>query len=189
MSANDGIDGRQGIDTVVFFGKRTEFSIASLKDEGWIVFSAREINTLQNIERLKFNDGAIALDIQGNGGQAYRLYQAAFDRTPDEGGLGYWIEFLDNGGRLVDVAAGFVGSLEFQGLYGNNPGSSKLVTRFYQNVLHREPEPEGWMYWVNQIDTGAQTVQMVLSNFSESPENQANLLGVLSNGFDYTPCI
>jgi hypothetical protein len=34
---------------------------------------------------------AVALDVDGAAGQAYRLYQAAFDRAPDKNGLGYWI--------------------------------------------------------------------------------------------------
>ena len=48
-------------------------------------------------ERLTFSDANIALDIDGNAGQAHRIYKAAFDRAPDLGGLGFWINTLDNG--------------------------------------------------------------------------------------------
>ena len=186
---NNNIDGLGGLDTVILLGQRAEFTITSLETGEWTVSSAQWSGTLRNIERLKFDDSAVALDIQGHGGQAYRLYQAAFDRAPDKAGLGYWINYLDNDGKFIDVAAGFVDSVEFKKLYGINPSPERLITRFYQNVLHREPEIEGMEYWLNQLTTGAQTAPTVLANFSESGENQANLLGVLSDGFSYTPWI
>jgi Ca2+-binding RTX toxin-like protein len=40
-------------------------------------------NTLTNVSRIQFSDNVLALDVQGNAGNAYRLYQAAFNRTPD----------------------------------------------------------------------------------------------------------
>ena len=49
------------------------------------------------------------------------------------------------------------------------------------------PEQAGFDYWMNQLGSGLQTVPVVLSNFSESPENQANLIGIIGNGFVYTP--
>jgi hypothetical protein len=63
-----------------------------------------EVDTLINVERLKFADTAIALDTSGVGGQAYRVYKAAFNRTPDLGGLGYWIGGMDSGASLKSVA-------------------------------------------------------------------------------------
>lgn len=51
---------------------------------------------LDSVERIRFTDKVIALDIDGNAGEAYRLYKAAFDRTPDKEGLGSWIGQLDS---------------------------------------------------------------------------------------------
>lgn len=142
---------------------------------------------IQNVERLKFSDAAIALDIDGNGGQAYRVYQAAFNRSPDKSGLGYWIDYLDQGHSISEVANGFVDSAEFKKLYGENPIINTLVTQFYQNVLHRSPDQGGLDYWVNELNTGHQTIPQVLGNFSESTENKTNLATVIGNGFEYTP--
>ncbi len=188
-TGNDSFDGGDGIDTVFFTGKRASFSVSLVDGGKFLVSSDQGVDSLYNVERLKFDDGAIGLDVKGVGGQAYRLYQAAFDRVPDQGGLGYWIDFLDRGGRLVDAAAGFVVSPEFQAIYSGQTGTNELVTHFYQNVLHRKPEAQGLSYWVNQLDANIQTVPMVLLNFSESPENQANLTGVMSNGFNYLAMI
>jgi hypothetical protein len=106
---------------------------------------------------------------------------------PDKGGLGDWIYGMDNGMTLLDVSAGFVGSAEFKSVYGQNPTNAEVVTRFYQNVLHRDPEQGGYDYWMNQLQSGLQTRTQVLTGFSESPENQTQVIGVIQNGIEYTP--
>ena len=130
---------------------------------------------------------AIALDISGVGGQAYRIYKAAFNRIPDLGGLGFWISGMDGGVSLNAVAQGFVNSAEFKALYGANPTNAQIVTRFYDNVLGRAAESGGYNYWLGVLDSGNANVAQVLASFSESPENQARLTGVIGNGFPYTP--
>ncbi|MFL6632323.1 MAG: DUF4214 domain-containing protein, partial [Massilia sp.] len=119
--------------------------------------------------------------------QAFRIYQAAFNRAADKVGLGYWISALDHGMALLDVANGFVASAEFKALYGNNPTNADVVARFYANVLHRTPDQAGADYWTRLLDQHMLTKADVLMSFSESPENQAALVGVTQNGIDYTP--
>jgi hypothetical protein len=70
----------------------------------------------------------------GNGGKAYRLYQAAFDRVPDLEGLGYWIDQVDKGEPLWNLAHGFITSEEFKLKYGENPTNEEYIQALYQNV-------------------------------------------------------
>ena len=183
---NDLFDGSSGTDTVVFSGTRSNYTL-SKTSTGWKVSSTSQgVDSLSNIERLKFPDKTVALDIDGNAGEVYRLYQAAFNRTPDKGGLGDWIYGMDTGMSLLDVSAGFINSNEFKSVYGANPTNSEVVTRFYQNVLHRAPEQAGYDYWMNQLNSGAQTRTQVLTGFSESNENQVQVIGVIQNGIEYT---
>ncbi len=115
-----------------------------------------------------------------------RIYQAAFNRVPDLGGLGFWIAGMDNDGvSLSGVSAGFINSAEFTSVYGANPTNSEIVTRFYENVLHRAPEQGGYDYWMYQVEHGMQVTQ-VLTFFSESAENQAQVIGVIQNGIEYS---
>ena len=144
-------------------------------------------DTLTNIERLKFSDVAVALDIDGIAGQCYRIYKAAFARTPDLGGVGYWINVMDKGTSLQSVAGGFIFSDEFKSVYGTNPTNDALVTRFYTNVLGRAPDATGAAYWTGILNNKQDTVANVLANISESAENKASLVGVIGNGFEYTP--
>ncbi|MFZ6773397.1 DUF4214 domain-containing protein [Undibacterium sp. SXout7W] len=142
---------------------------------------------LSGIDRLQFSDKSFALDKDGNAGQAYRLYQAAFDRTPDAGGLGYWISHLDSGAEnLKQVASGFINSAEFKQLYGANLSDAAYLTALYQNVLHRAPDQSGFDYWNGRITAGASRAD-ILVNFSESQENIAQVIGQISHGMEYIP--
>lgn len=128
------------------------------------------------------------LDTDGNAGQAYRIYKAAFDRTPDSGGLGYWIAQMDKGMGVVEVAARFIDSSEFRELYGQNPSNAEFLTKVYSNVLDRTPDTGGLEWWVNEMNNNpTKTWQKVLADFSESSENQANVASLIANGIPYDP--
>lgn len=135
---------------------------------------------LHDIERIHFSDKTLALDITGNAGQAYRLYQAAFDRTPDQAGLTYWVSDLDSGHSLQQVAQGFVDSVEFKQL---NPeiDQHSLINSFYLNVLHRQADQAGFDYWDQQM-TGGMKANEVLISFSESQENITNTASEVQSG-------
>ena len=129
----------------------------------------------------------MALDVTGTAGQAYRIFQAAFARAPDEGGLGFWMAMMDKGVSLNAVAQGFVDSAEFADRYGANPTHRELVEKFYENILHRPGEAAGIDWWTGQLDRKLSTVAEALAGFSESQENQAALVGVLANGIEFKP--
>lgn len=184
---DDNIVGGSGIDTLKMAGRVNDYSISGtpthfiLKD----LVGNDGIDDVRQVERLVFSDGAIAFDIDGNAGQAYRLYQAAFGRKPDLEGLGYWINKLDEGTSLNRVANSFYNSAEFQSLYGNRQTTGDFITNLYANVLHRTPDAGGFDYWVNQLHRGALSPADVLLSFSESAENQAQVIGQIQNGIDY----
>jgi hypothetical protein len=184
------INGGQGLDTSMYSGRHGQYSVVPANNGIWNISNGTTIaDTLTNIERLKFADAAIALDISGTGGQAYRVYQAAFNRTPDLGGVGFWIKQMDDGATLKTVAGEFVNSAEFKAVYGANPTNAQIVSKFYDNVLHRPGETDGYNFWLGILDRHDGTVAEVLAAFSESTENQAGLVGVIGNGFAYTPFV
>ena len=184
---NDTIDGGLGLDVANYSGAHGAYTVTA--SSGTAVVKALSgndgIDTLISVERLHFTDENIALDISGIAGQAYRLYQAAFDRKPDLKGLGYWINDMDHGSSLTTVAAGFMLSAEFQKLYGTKPTNTVLVTNFYQNVLHRTPDQSGFNYWLDQLNTNKITAAGALASFCESAENQALVIGSIQNGIEY----
>ncbi len=184
---NDYFNGGSGLDFLVMSGKVDEYRISGtasnfqiedkLGDEGR--------DQVQNIERLIFSDYALAFDFNGAAGQAYRLYSAAFDRTPDIQGLSYWIDKLDHGMDLERVANAFYQSNEFQSRYGSYLSNEKFVTTPYNNVLHRAPDIGGFNYWNYKLSSGDFSRAEVLLKFSESPEHQAKIIGQIQDGIEY----
>lgn len=182
------IDAGAGLDTVVFTGARNDYAI-SADHTGFRVAHRADgsANLLVDVERLVFSDAAVALDVvDGNGGDVFRLYQAAFNRAPDLPGLGFWIAAMDRGMPLHEVAANFVGADEFKGLYGADPTDLHLVTAMYGNVLHRAPDQGGLDFWMARMQDGMDEASL-LAWFSDSKENREALAPIIGEGFDYLP--
>lgn len=186
-SSNDLTDGGNGNDTVIYSGLRSGYTIT--RASNWYIIEdnagAGGTDTLTNIERLVFADAKIGLDISGNAGQVYRLYQAAFNRAPDKPGLANWIAQADSGIPLVDIANAFVSSVEFVQTYGNLT-NRQFASQILYNILRENAEADVVGWWQNQIDSDAMTRAQILSGFSESSENQTAVIGVIQNGIDYT---
>jgi Ca2+-binding RTX toxin-like protein len=185
-AGNDSLDGGLGIDTAVFSGARSNYTITPTAT-GYTVKDNRGTDgtdTLVNVERLHFSDSNVAIDVAGIGGMVYRLYQAAFNRTPDLGGLGFQMKAMDDGLTIGQLAQNFINSPEFSATYGNL-SDTQFVTQLYANVLHRTPDAGGLAAHTGSLVAG-NTRANVLVGFSESPENQAALIGVIQAGMTYT---
>jgi hypothetical protein len=146
-----------------------------------------EVLALGSVDKVLFSNMAVRFDTDGVGGQAYRIYQAAFARTPDSGGLGFWISNMDHGASLKSVAEQFVTSNEFVSVYGATPSNHDIVAKFYEHVLNRQGEAAGIDFWTKVLDTHAATVAEVLMGFSEGAENTTALAAIIGNGIPYTP--
>ena len=181
---NDALDGGSGTDTASYSGSRASYTLARTAS-GWTVISTGDgTDTIANIERLKFSDGTLAWDVGSwqTAGVAYRLYQAAFARTPDTPGLNYWLDRMTNGQTAEQVAHNFIASAEFKSMYGTSPTHAQEVTAFYLHVLGRVPEQAGFDYWTGLLDSGMLTEAQILINFSESAENVALVGSAIQNG-------
>ncbi|NML60616.1 DUF4214 domain-containing protein [Massilia sp. RP-1-19] len=186
-SGNDALTGMAGIDTAVYAGARGTYTVAP-SSNGFTISSATDgRDSLLGVERIQFSDGALALDIEGNGGMAYRLYTAIFARDPDLAGVGYWINALDEGISLDDVATGFLTSPEFLDRFGANLSTQAYVEKLYENVLHRPLDQAGFDFWVAAIDQQGAPRSEILAAFSESNENHAQVIGTIQNGIIYIP--
>ena len=186
---SDTLEGGSGLDVAVYLGKFADYKV-KVGASGSTVADKdvpADIDWLVGVERLLFDDATVTLDIGGVAGQAYRLYQAAFDRTPDLGGLGFWIKQMEAGLGLVAVSNAFIVSDEFTKMYGAAPSNGSFVQNLYKNILHRAPDPGGYEFWVGHLDAKRLTPADVLANFSESVENVAALAVVLEGGIAYTP--
>ena len=180
---DDDIDGGPGTDTVVYERGRNQIT-HDLQNDGTIVVSRTALgegtDTLMNVERIDLVDGSLLYDIvTPNLGFIYRIYEAAFNRTPDEPGLLFWLgeaDLYDSLGwsefdKQHHIARIFNESLEFRLIFGENTTNREYIDAMYRNVLDRPPEPAGFDYWTGRMDAGTQRDE-ILVFFAESPENR-----------------
>lgn len=92
------------------------------------------------------NDDTRDIAHQTHVGQMALLYETAFNRVPDDGGLNAYDDALDTGITLNVIAQTFVASPEFAARYPDAT-QADIITSFYQNVLERAPEPGAIEYW------------------------------------------
>lgn len=189
-AGDDWISGGAGFDFALYAGNRAAYTVARTAT-GFTVADGSGVegrDSLEGIERLVFADTHVALDVGAGetGGRAYRLYEAAFNRTPDAAGVGFWIGTLDAGVSLTTVAQGFIDSQEYRAAYGSAMTHRELVTRYYTNILDRAPEQAGLDFWVTLLDSGATRAE-VLAGISESAENINGSAAIIANGFSYLP--
>jgi uncharacterized delta-60 repeat protein len=190
-SGDDTLNGGTGLDVALYGSARAVNSFVRLGNGDVQISGPDGVDTLHEVERAVFGSAAVGFDIDGTGGKAYRLYQAAFDRVPDEGGVGFWMYYIDRGFDIGLVAAGFITSPEFTSLYGPSITNDQFIQLLYQNVLNRDPDAEGYAFWRSAMANEggnygkAWTRSDVLVLYSDSAENKANVIGVITDGFQY----
>lgn len=169
-------------------GYRRDFTI--VPRDGTVTLTSRldgaDVRTYENAQLLAFVDGRVSFDGGGIAGQVYRLYQAAFNRVPDGGGLGFWIDAAERGATLPEMADAFIASAEFQRTYGPGLSAEAFVRLLYRNTLHREGDSGGIAWWTAGV-TGGTSRAAVLAGFAESAENRNNVAAAIAAGIEYVP--
>jgi hypothetical protein len=163
-----------GVETAVI-SDTYENATIQVTPTGVSVTTVSGFDGVTNLSRLEFSDAVVAFDVNGTAGFAYRLYQAAFDRTPDVAGLSVNVHLLETGLNDQQMAAAFVASAEFQSKYGPTLTNDQFVTALYSNILDRAPDPSGQAGWVAALNSGQAARADVLIGFSESPENHSGV--------------
>jgi Ca2+-binding RTX toxin-like protein len=186
---DDIIDGGVGFDRAQQSGLSRNLDTNRNSDGSITIHNALtgETDIYTDVERIAATDATLALDV-GVGevaGMAYRLYQAAFDRTPDGEGLSYWIGRLDSGTtNLAAVADSFIHSPEFIQTYGTpeTVTNAQYVELLYNHTLGRISDSQGFDYWVNKLDHDTTNRADLLAFFSESDENFARVEPDIQDG-------
>jgi hypothetical protein len=184
-TGSDIVDGGDGYDYADAGGPLSDFRVERAGD-AFILTSLKDgsVDTYKNVERISVGLQFIAADISVDnfGGQVFRMYQAAFDRAPDQLGLAFWMEHLSKDATLDQMANGFIDSAEYRQRYGDGVSNHDLVAKYYDNVLHRAADQGGLDFWTTQLDSGSATKAQVLAAISESHENLENSAAIIAQG-------
>ena len=176
--------GEEGFDILVVTGSSRDFAFLRGDGSGGFLVSESGAVLLEGVERVQFDDAELAIDVGANenAGSAYRIYKAAFARTPDADGLKFWVDAIDAGLGLEEAADGFMQSAEFQSAYGSIASDSDFIAQIYRNILGREGEAAGLNFWNDVLGGGAVRRAEVLAQVSESDENILGIAASIEDG-------
>ncbi len=172
------IDGGAGIDSAVYSGNFSAYTIAARAGGGYTVTSranAAQSDALTGIERLALADGTISLDITSLADDplqaqyvalAQKFYVAYFGRPADAGGLSSMVAQFTAAG-VPTTTDELVGAYRTNATvkamidsFGNSDESAALyhgstvdfVTAIYGHLFGRAPAADGLAYWSAAID-------------------------------------
>ncbi|MBO4494642.1 MAG: DUF4214 domain-containing protein [Clostridiales bacterium] len=99
---------------------------------------------------------------------ATRLYTCCLGRSPEEAGLKYWSLALTNLEQTgCSAAKQFFKSDEFV----NKKFRDEIyILKLYSTFMNREPESSEMTYWLESLQSGAQTRDSILAFFGQSEE-------------------
>ncbi len=199
-AGNDSMDGGAGTDTVVYSVSRSSFSLTKTSTGFMVTDStgAAGTDTLISLERIKFSDGAIALDVGATqpAGETALLMGAVlpgrlvFDASK-QALLGAVIDLFDQGFSLQTLSGAVMRQPIWDVLTGKAaPTNTDIATYLLTNVNGVAPDSTTLANAVSTLN--AEIDPAVQGNFlwhlAESTANQSHvgLVGLASTGLAYT---
>ena len=198
-AGNDTIDGGGGTDTITYTVGRSNVALAKT-GTGFTVTDntgANGIDTLLNMERVKFSDGGIALDVGAtqSAGQTALLLGAvlpgrlAFDASK-QALLGAAIDLFDQGYSLQTLSGAVMRLPIWDILTGKtSPTNTDIATYLLTNVNGMTPDATTLASAVAAMDTETSfaTQGNFLWHLAESSANQTHigLVGLAATGLAY----
>ena len=179
----DTIDGDAGIDQAVYTENFTDVSLVK-SGTVWNIASGTDKDTLSNIERLKFNDKHIALDLDGNAGKTIKLLGLLLgkDQATNKTYVGAGLKILDDGmsyEQLMQAALDVV--LE------PNASSLSVVEMIWENLIGPPTPADNIGQYSALIDNGTYTAaELAIVAADHSLNTTAiDLVGLTSTGVEY----
>ena len=182
-SGGDTIDGGAGIDQAVYTENFTDVSLVK-SGNVWNITSGTDKDTLSNIERLKFNDKHIALDLDGNAGKTVKLLGLLLgkDQATNKTYLGIGLKLLDDGmsyEQLMQTALDVV--------LGANASSLSVVEMIWGNLIGPPTPADNISQYSALIDNGTYTSAglAILAADHSLNTTAIDLVGLASTGVEY----
>jgi len=105
------------------------------------------------------------------------MYATLLQRPAESEGLTAWLRFLDQGGTLEQVEAGFLASAEYFQARGGGTHPGYLHT-LYRDLLGRTPDEFGRMAFLDALEHGASRQQVAEALFASEELRQSLTQGL-----------
>ncbi|CAH1746723.1 protein of unknown function [Thauera humireducens] len=179
LFGGDGADllhGGADTDVATFTGSISRYEI--VRDHGKTIVRsldrADDVDTVINVETLRFDDADYAVENAPHYTVIASLYGEVLDRQADLAGFQYWAERYAAGESIGDIALSFLYSAEYQsgsGLQFSALSTAAQLDLFYLHFLGRTPDAAGHAYWMDRIEDGM-SLNDVAHSFVVSTEMQ-----------------
>lgn len=185
---NSTITGGSGDYAVVKLGgSATNYTVTV--NNGHAVVTDKTTSKVTDISKIQYVqlDGGKALVFAKDSVEAAitTLYETAFGRSADAGGLDYWFDLGRGGATLKQIAGAFTSSAEFANVA--KLSNTDFVAGLYQNTFGRAGEESGISYWVDALTHGmtradviVQFSQIGASNIAGTINTEAQVIGNVS---------
>ena len=188
-AGNDRMVGLEGIDTAIYSGARSDYTLSLVADAAGIttVTDNRSsgvsdgVDSLRTIERIKFTDTNVAIDLSGNAGQAAKLLGAVFGSTAvaNKQFVGIALSLLDGGMSYQSLAAAAVGVT-------GKTSNTDVVALLWTNLFGAAPTTEQAAPVVAAMDGGLSVGALtVLVADSGILAERINLVGLIQTGIEF----
>jgi Ca2+-binding RTX toxin-like protein len=185
-AGSDMLNGGPGIDTALYSSARANYVWIAAAG-GYTLVDLRGsdgTDILQDIERLSFSDGKVALDIAGNAGTVARILGAVFGAAAVENQryAGIGLSLLDGGMTEQSLMA-----VALDAALGAGATNSAVVELLYTNLVGMLPTAEIRDAFVGLIEQGVHT-QVSLALFAAQLDLNASniqLTGLAATGLAY----
>ena len=185
---NDWIDGSDGLDTVYLSGKKNDFVLNQTDSvlELWSSSASTGLKTISHVERLIFQDLAIAWDLDGNAGQVAKILGVVFGREAVKNTqyAGVGLSLMDQGFSYLQLM-----NLAIEAKLGIGASHAQLINLLYQNLLQIPADSGAIAYWSGQLTQGTYTQSSlaVMAADLDLNKQNINLTGLMVNGMEYVP--
>lgn len=185
-SGNDTIDGGSGIDTAVFTALYSASTLSKIGDNQWQVTGPEGTDTLENIERLTFNDTSLALDFSGNAGKVAKILGAVFGASSvnNKDYVGIGLSLMDSGTYSYESLASY--AIQTAGA----TSAQQVVDLLWANVVGGNPSSVQAQPFLDILNSGMSYGALtVLAADTELNQSKIGMTGLASQGleFNYFP--
>jgi Ca2+-binding RTX toxin-like protein len=185
----DFFDGGLGLDTVVYSGPIERYTI-NKSGNRYVVSEptgSDDTDYLSNIERLQFSNGKLALDLDGNAGDAARLIGTLLGPSyvKDKALAGLVIGLLDQNYSSEAIASMGLGTSMYLGLAGSGSNEA-FVKHVFKNVVGRAPQEAELQTYVGMLSNGtSQAALAVMAADTEFTAEKIGLTGLMLHGWEF----
>lgn len=184
-AGNDVLDGGAGIDTAVYTTARSNYIIVKTSAGFTVSGGTDGVDSISNVERLRFTDKSLALDLDGNAGITAKILGAVFGASSvsNQAYVGIGLSYLDAGMSYPELTL-----LALNAKLGTGFSHTAEVNLLYQNLVGVLPSSNELNYYVGLLTSGQHTQASLAVMAADLDLNTSNigLIGLQQTGIEFS---